>query len=72
MVKRLILNINTETGEVTGTHLPIKEWVKTRIHEPVSEIIYKDDFATIYEKAPEHLRVYARTHKDAQRALKNL
>jgi hypothetical protein len=71
MVRRLILNINTDTGEISGKQLPLKEWVKTRIHEPAYEIVYKDDFATIYQKSSKHLRVYARTHPDAQRAIKN-
>jgi hypothetical protein len=72
MIKRIRIFYNTKTGNIKGSKLSIKDWVRYKIHENLDSLEYKDDFSAIYARDRENgvFVVYAHTHRDAQKAMR--
>lgn len=71
MLQRVRLLYNDENKTIKSYKLPIKNWVKAKVNEPISTLVYVDDFSAIYLRNPKEkiFVVYAHTHRDAQKAL---
>ena len=72
MIRRVRVFVHTKTNSVQGKLLPIRDWVRYKVHEDIENIVYKDDFSTIFCRNHENgvFVVYAHTHRDAQKAMR--
>lgn len=74
MLQRARVLYSQDTNTVKGKLLTIRDWVRRKINENLENMIYKDDFSTIFCRNREKgvYIVYAHTHRDAQKALRKL
>ena len=74
MIKRIKAIYFEKTNTVTGKSLSVREWVKQKISENLENLISKDDFSSVFciNREKGIYVVYAHSHRDVQKALKNL
>jgi hypothetical protein len=72
MLKRVRLFYHSESKLIQSRSFAIKEWVRHKVNENIDNLVYKDDFSTIFTRNRERglYVVYAHTHRDAQRAMR--
>ena len=72
MIRRVRIFVHKDTNKVQGKLMPIRDWVRYKVHENIENIVYKDDFSAIFCRNREKgaYVVYAHTHRDAQKAMR--
>lgn len=72
MIRRVRIIYNQKNNTVKGSSLTIRDWVRYKVNESPENIVYKDEFSTIFCRNRENrvFIVYAYTHRNAQKALR--